>query len=139
MSESKRRRPMSVGIASLFAVLIVLCLMVFAVLARLSAKSELNLAERAAQTTTAFYDAEYRAVLRLTEIELSLYNVGDIITFAEEIDQNRELRVSLIVTEDGLVREEWAAMAKTADAQGQPEQQQGQGFGGQPKMIFEEE
>ncbi|MCL1831531.1 MAG: hypothetical protein FWG45_01315 [Oscillospiraceae bacterium] len=60
---SKRRKPFSMGLTSLFAVLIVLCLVVFAVLSQLTAKSELALAQRAADTVMEAYNAEYRAVV----------------------------------------------------------------------------
>jgi hypothetical protein len=106
MNENVRRRPVSVGMVSLFAVLIILCLMIFAVLARLSAGSELSLAEKAAESVTAYYDAEYRAIIRLaTESAAS----G---TFTEEIDQNRELRVTFRITGTGKVIDEWAVEIK---------------------------
>jgi len=126
MSGNSKRRPVNVGGASLFAVLIILCLTAFAVLALLTARSELALTERAAEATTAFYEAEYRAVVRVTEIETEfqnkpfIYSIGETITFVEEIDQNRELKVTLRVTENGLVREEWAA-ARKYEAQEQEE------------------
>ncbi|MCL2633366.1 MAG: hypothetical protein FWD34_02505 [Oscillospiraceae bacterium] len=101
-----RRSPINVGGASLFAVLIILCLTVFAVLAKLSADSEKQLAIRTADSIQAYYDADYRAVLRLFEVTVS----GE---FVEEIDANRELKVVYIVTEDGIFIEEWAAVGKT--------------------------
>jgi len=110
MTENVRRRPMSVGMASLFAVLIILCLMIFAVLARLSASAELNLAEKAAESVQAYYNAEYRAVVRLSEQTSS----G---TFSEEIDQNRELRVTFRISETGTVIDEWAVVNKNTGEQ----------------------
>ncbi|MCL2638845.1 MAG: hypothetical protein FWD48_10815 [Oscillospiraceae bacterium] len=100
----KRRQPLSVGITSLFAVLIILCLTVFAVLARLSAQSERGLAERAAEAVSAYYDAESRAVSRLSEQVTS----G---SFTEEIDENRSLRVTFRITEDGRFIDEWAVVS----------------------------
>jgi hypothetical protein len=99
---------------SLFSVLIILCLMIFAVLARLSAGSELSLAEKAAESVTAYYDAEYRAVIRLAEM-------AEPGTFTEEIDQNRELRVTFRITETGKVIDEWAVEIKgTGDKEEAP-------------------
>jgi len=100
-----RRRPVSVGGASLFAVLIILCLMVFAVLARLSAQSERALAERAGQAVEAYYAAEYRALHRIADMS----EAG---TFTEEIDENRELRVTFSIIEDKTVIDEWTVVNK---------------------------
>jgi hypothetical protein len=58
-----KRRPVSVGLTSLFTVLIVLCLVIFAVLSRLTAQSELALAQRAADTVAGRYEDEYRYVV----------------------------------------------------------------------------
>ena len=110
MTENVRRRPMSVGMASLFAVLIVLCLMIFAVLARLSASAELKLAEKAAESVQAYYEAEYKAIIKLSVMS----GTG---TFTEEIDQNRELRVRFSVTEGHIVIEEWAVVNKNTGEQ----------------------
>jgi hypothetical protein len=121
-----RKRPMSVGLASLFAVLIVLCLMIFAVLARLSAQSELNLAEIAARSVLAYYDAEYRAVVRLANSDSS----G---TFTEEIDENRELRVVFRITEEGTFIDEWVVV-RIGTHEPEPEPTFG-GAGGPP--IFD--
>ena len=112
-----RRRPVNVGGASLFAVLIILCLTVFAVLTRLTAASELALAEKAALTQASYYEAEYRAVVRTAEIQnnINLYNIGEIIDFAEEIDKNRKLQVILRITENGVIREKWAVVSVGGD------------------------
>ncbi|MCL2754499.1 MAG: hypothetical protein FWD35_02125 [Oscillospiraceae bacterium] len=65
MNKPKRpnQRVATVGLTSLFAVLIVLCLVIFAILARLTAQSELALAQRAADTVAARYEAEYQQIL----------------------------------------------------------------------------
>ena len=130
--------PVTVGISSLFAVLIILCLTVFAILARLSAEDERKLAEKAAESITAYYLAEYRANERLAQMqsEIHLYEIGDTMGFTEAIDQNRELRVSLLVTEDGIVRLEWAAAAAEKPDELTPEQNTG---GGLALLIFDEE
>jgi hypothetical protein len=60
---NKKRKPVAVGLTSLFAVLIVLCLVIFAVLSRITAQSELALAQRAADTVSDRYDAEYRYIV----------------------------------------------------------------------------
>jgi hypothetical protein len=60
---NRRRKPAAVGLTSLFAVLIVLCLVIFAVLSRLTARNELALANRAADTVSERYAAEYREVV----------------------------------------------------------------------------
>jgi hypothetical protein len=122
MSENTRRNPRSIGLASLFAVLVILCLMIFAVLARLSAQSELKLARKVAESVLIYYDAEYRAVLKLHELTAS----G---TFTEEIDENRELRVSVVITEDGMSINEWAITLK-----GTERQEEAPKFGG--PMMF---
>ena len=106
----QKRQPVAVGVTSLFAVLITLCLTVFAVLSCLTAQSELALAEKAADSVTAFYEAECRAVGRLAE------SVG-FGTFTETIDENRELRVSYRSTENGIEIDEWAVVRKTAGGQ----------------------
>jgi len=110
--ENKRRRPVNVGMASLFAVLIVLCLVIFAVLSGMTAKSELALAQKAADSLSAYYAAEYRAVEKLAGISES----G---SFTEEIDENRELRVVYRIADDRIVIDEWAVAVKETE---KPEQ-----------------
>ena len=112
-----KRRPVNVGGASLFAVLIILCLTIFAVLARLTAASELSLSEKAAQAQALYYEAECRAVVRAAEIQnnLYIYSIGEAIEFAEEIDENRELRVTLRITESGVIRDTWYVANKDTD------------------------
>ena len=132
--------PVTVGISSLFAVLIILCLTVFAILARLSAEDERKLAEKAADSISVYYAAEYRAVEQLAQIQsqLHLYEIGEEIKIVEEIDQSRELRVTLLITEDGIVRREWTAGAKRREIIQEQEQEQ-QDFGGLPLLLFDEE
>lgn len=130
----RKRRPVNVGGASLFAVLIILCLTVFAVLARITAASELALAERAAEAQSLFYQAEREAVERAAEFQAQIYNsIGDELKFSVDIDENRELRVVLRVTANGVVRDEWAVVNKDL---GEPEDQ---GFpgGGLGVIIFD--
>jgi hypothetical protein len=115
-----RRRPVSIGGASLFAVLIILCLMVFAVLARLSAQSERALSERAAASVEAYYAAEYRALQRIAGLEPP----G---TFTEEIDMHRELKVTFRIVDYRTVIDEWAVVTK-----GTGEEPQGPIFGPPP-------
>jgi hypothetical protein len=43
-------------------VLIILCLVIFAILARIAARSELALAQIAADTVSAWYEAEYNNI-----------------------------------------------------------------------------
>lgn len=126
----RRRRPVSVGGASLFAVLIILCLMVFAVLARLTAQSERNLAQKAADSLSAYYDAEYRAIVRLAEIKNPAPDAPETVifgmmTFTEEIDENRELRVTLDIAGGEVNVIEWAVVIKGDDEGGTEES----GFG----------
>ena len=134
--ESSRRRPMNVGGASLFSVLVILCLMVFAVLARLSALSERSLAEKASESIACYYDAEYRASVRLAEIknQPELYGAGEVITYTEEIDRNRELHVTIVITEDGIDCTEWASVNKNT-----VENENEQESDGLSVLIFEEE
>jgi hypothetical protein len=103
----------AVGLTSLFAVLIALCLTVFAVLAWITARSELALAERGAELVTAFYEAEYRAVMRLNEAVES----G---TFGEEIDDNRELRVTWRIIGGEITIDEWVVVHKSPAAAEMP-------------------
>jgi hypothetical protein len=62
-SNNNRRKPFATGLMSLFAVLITLCLVIFAILALLTARNELALANRAADTVSARYESEYRYVV----------------------------------------------------------------------------
>ncbi|MCL1823222.1 MAG: hypothetical protein FWG44_03380 [Oscillospiraceae bacterium] len=133
--------PVTVGISSLFAVLIILCLTVFAVLARLSAQDERALAEKAADSITVYYEAELRAVEQVAKIqsELQFYVVGEVIAFKEEIDANRELSVVLKVQENGISCEKWAAVNKSDE-----DESEGFGFdepetGSMPILIFGED
>jgi hypothetical protein len=102
------KRPVSIGISSLFAVLIVLCLIVFAVLSSVTAKAELSLAQKAADSVKAFYDAEYRATLRLNEAE----QFGEAGEFTEEIDENRDLFIKFDIVNEHLVILEWVVVRK---------------------------
>jgi len=63
MSKSGKQKPAAVGLMSLFAVLITLCLVIFAILARLTAHNELALAQRAADTVSTRYENEFRYVV----------------------------------------------------------------------------
>jgi hypothetical protein len=103
------KRPVSIGISSLFAVLIVLCLVIFAILAGITARAELDLAEKAALAVSAFYDAEERAVVRLLEQTES----GE---FTEKIDENRELFVRFEIVNDEVGIIEWAVVRKSSGA-----------------------
>jgi len=99
------KRPSGVGLSSLFAVLIVLCLLVFAVLAKLAAESELELAQKAADSVTAFYNAENRAVVRL-------YEQTESGSFIEDIDENRELFVRFEIINGEVEIMEWVVVRK---------------------------
>jgi len=122
---TEKRRPVTIGMSSLFAVLIVLCLIIFAILAHLTAKSELALAERAAESVTAYYVAEHLAVQRLQSIE---GNVGAKGLFSQDIDENRRLRVGYTINEDGVVVTEWVVVRKAVATEEQPN------FGEPPKF-----
>jgi len=101
------RRPAGIGISSLFAVMIVLCLVVFAVLAKITAESELKLAQKAADSVTAFYEAEFKAIERLANV-----NGGESGEFTEDIDENRELSVKFSVINGEIFIQEWAVVRK---------------------------
>jgi len=91
--------------ASLFAVLVVLCLVVFAVLSRITASSELALTQRAADSVTAYYAAEHKAAQRLADVS----EAGE---FTQEIDDNRELLVSYELTDHGVRITQWVIVRK---------------------------
>jgi len=105
MSNVRRRRPTSVGMASLFAVLVVLCLVVFTVLSRITASSELALTQKAADSITAYYEAEYRATQRIVTVTED----GE---FTEDIDEHRELSVKYEIVEGKTIITEWAIIRK---------------------------
>lgn len=57
----KRQWGIGVGAASVLIIFVLLCLTVFATLSLVSAQADLRLAQRAAQTTAAYYDADGKA------------------------------------------------------------------------------
>lgn len=57
----KRQWGIGVGSASVLIIFVLLCLTVFATLSLVSAQADLRLAERAAETTAAWYEADGRA------------------------------------------------------------------------------
>ncbi|MCL1866780.1 MAG: hypothetical protein FWF82_05165 [Oscillospiraceae bacterium] len=107
MNDNPKRRPLGVGLASLFAVLVILCLMVFAVLSRITAKNELALAKKAADSAAAFYAAEVQAAVCISS-EMS----NETTSFKVEIDKHRELSVVYRIDDGKLVVDEWIVVNK---------------------------
>lgn len=112
------RKTLGIGSVSLILIFCVLCLTVFALLTLSSARSEYGLAEKLAQSTERFYDADKRAALALAEAEASL-SAGEApseaqglelacrekgeafeISFFSPIDENRSISV-LALYRDG--------------------------------------
>jgi hypothetical protein len=79
--------------------------MIFAVSAHITARAECDLAEKAAESVRAFYNAEYRATVRLADV----YESG---SFTEEIDENRELFIRYDFVNNEIVILEWAVVKK---------------------------
>lgn len=79
---TKYRFTMNVGSASLVLIFTILCLMLFATLTLISAKNELNLTKKYAQSVTLYYAADSRAQEKMQYIE-------DIILSAGKISSNK--------------------------------------------------
>ena len=61
MKEKRSFSFISTGVTSMVLIFVMLCLVTFSVLSLVSAESNLRLAQRSAQRTTAYYEAENRA------------------------------------------------------------------------------
>lgn len=72
----KRQWGIGVGSASVLIIFVLLCLTVFATLSLVSAQADLRLAERAAETTAAWYEADGRAAEFLCALDQAFENAS---------------------------------------------------------------
>jgi hypothetical protein len=122
----------TMGVTSIIAILVVLVLIVFATLAIMTAKADLNLSERTAEMTTEYYVADSVAEDKVAEVAAAAKGgegwqgkLGDEYSVAEEggrtvviyevpIDENKALCVRLGVAANGDVsRELWQVHSTT--------------------------
>lgn len=115
-----------VGIASIVMLFAVLCLTIFSVLALMTARNEYSLAEKSAQSITAYYAADSKAVALLdqlnaaksipTEIDgITIYaakqGTTTVVSFAVRVDEAQQLHVELVQTEQGYRVQRWQMYA----------------------------
>ena len=130
----KRQWGIGVGSASVLIIFVLLCLTVFATLSLVSAQADLRLAERAAETTAAWYEADGRAAEFLCALDQAFetsspaelpdarvaeilegaavlddslgYDGARLLRYQVAVDENRaiEAAVSYTVSESGLSR-----------------------------------
>ena len=123
----KRSFGTTMGVTSIIAILVILILIVFSALSITTSKADLNLSEKTAIATAAYYKADTEAEKMLAKIYEAvnagsdwIYEVeeigckvtqednGQLIAYAVKIDENKELLVNLLVTSDGkMSRTEW--------------------------------
>ena len=106
--EHKERKPrpmgLNIGSASIIMLFAVLCLTVLSALSLLSANSQYALAQRAANVTKAYYEADYKAV----QIYERTKNEGtEQYDYTVEIDGHQLLDVSLGYENGNLVVKKW--------------------------------
>jgi hypothetical protein len=116
----------TMGVTSIIAILVVLVLIVFASLAIMTSKADLNLSERTADMTTEYYAADSLAEDKLAEVAEAAgsgagwrdklgaeYTVADedgrtVVSYDVPIDENKALSVKLGVAANGdISRELW--------------------------------
>lgn len=71
----RRQRGIGAGSASILVILVVLCLTTFATLSLVSARADLRLSRRTAQTLTDYYAADYTATALLVQLSGALETV----------------------------------------------------------------
>lgn len=116
----------SIGGATIVMIFSVLCLTIFAVLSLITARNELTLAQKSADSITAYYEADLKAVeiydalagalrgeaeFRAEDfgVEVSFYFLdgGSYNTYSIPVDDRQELRVVLLEEEDGMSVVSW--------------------------------
>ena len=115
------------GVSSIIAILVILLLVVFSILALTTARADLLLSQKSSNSIKAYYDADSAAEDRLAEVatavsgggdwqaalkkegyELSSAENGIIISYTVPIDEYRKLNVELFAGPDGkLTRTLW--------------------------------
>lgn len=75
--EKKNSGGMNIGTSSILVTFVLLCLVTFASLTYMSARSDYKLSEETAQRTAAYYDANRVAEIYLANIEAQLSNLAD--------------------------------------------------------------
>lgn len=117
---------MSIGTPSIVVVFAIFCLVIFSLLSRSLATDELKLAEKTAQATKDYYNAESRAFERVNGLKALVSNEAELLRFAEsqgiaayedegvlhlsfteEIDQSRVLSVALSLLSGELSVDTW--------------------------------
>jgi len=105
-NKERKARPMglNIGSASIIMLFAVLCLTVLAALSLLSANSQYALAERAANVSKAYYEADFKAM----EIYERAKNGEDLeLEYTVEIDEHQLLDVALGDRDGELVIVRW--------------------------------
>lgn len=122
----KRSFGTTMGITSIIAILVILVLVVFSTLSLITAKADLTLSEKTSENIEAYYDADGKGeviISQLSDIINSGANIkkyakenkytyaskggGHLITFTVNIDNSRNLNAQVLFSKDG----------KTADKQ----------------------
>lgn len=117
----------TMGVTSIIAILVILVLIVFSALSYTTSKADYSLAQKTSRSTTSYYHADMRAEEKAAEAKKVVdkgekwqddFSVegcvltdtadGTKISYAVEIDTERELAVELLVSHDGsIVRDRW--------------------------------
>lgn len=131
----KRSFGTTMGVTSIIAILVILVLVVFSTLSLITAKADLNLSQKTADNIKAYYDADSRAEIIITEVgdviiselthEINTGTRGDfakeyaakkgyayentedgwLLKFNVPIDYSRELKVEVLFDNDGHLKE----------------------------------
>ena len=119
--EKKKSYGTSMGISSILAILVILVLVVFSTLSITTAKADLHLSTKAAESISNFYKADSNAEERYAEIATAVasgpnwatdlqtkeYEIAPtengetMISYSVEIDRNRNLHVEILAAQDG--------------------------------------
>jgi len=126
----------TMGVTSIIAILVILVLIVFAALSVTTAKADLNLSEKTAEATTAFYKADTLAEEKVAEVataakggagwekklgadySVSASDGATVVTYEVPIDENKALSVRLKVATDGSIARELWQVHSTSEWEG---------------------
>lgn len=122
----------TMGVTSVIAILVILVLIVFSALSMTTSRADLKLAQKTADSTTAYYAADATAEEKLAEVSAEVRDSGDWradleaagytvtqtdgimrVSYSVPIDENLSLFVTLRVSGDTVLREEWHVAATT--------------------------
>lgn len=89
------------GLSTVLLIFVVLCLVIFAVLSLSTARADLQMSQKIAERTTAYYKAQslaYKQVRAIDEELSEQYNGSqkeEIRSFTQPIDENQQIKVEL--------------------------------------------